>query len=793
MPVNSRGPNNTGKGPGKGAAVGPSFLSLPKDPVKPPSARPAPAVWTQPPANKLRQPPPSPVKPPPQLPPPALGAAAAAGKAAGGLSLGAAATALAIAIASVLLFDSPVAAPTLMHPSEPPVPLQQPGYPFRGGQGVGIPYFVDFSVSYKGGGLDDPTVYTDQGRVTVNGPISGMTSTVANTDTSGNVFTNIYVVGGNGSVFAVNRANVVSYKITKITRVSGAPDTTGDPPPSSPGINSSPGNYLGPPSAAPPSTAPSPAPKAPPPFRSPSGVPGSNPGGVPGSNPGGVPGDQTKRVPGGLPGGFPSPTPAPNPGPDPQPNRYPGPAPSPSPNPSPNGDPGPSPGPGIGPAPSPTPTPNGAPRIGPSPFVSPPPVDPTKYPDTGFQPKIHTPSPLAPNPLTPTPLGPSPTNPNQTPPSPFTPNPKTGDPEPKAPPLIPPPTTPGPTPKPDEDLLEKIKNLIIPLGIGLVGLTGLVQPEKLREAANQGSCQSFAPGGCNAPIANNAQAAATNSANNGTALASIMAFLQAIQTLFLIPIKAGVELVNTKLGPLMSGVNGIGGFLGRLNTSLGVDRVINLVTTAGVIHNCMMLSSSISDTLFSTLDNVFAIPSLIKDPEGATVDSKEAFTKHLDGMFAGIFGAAEWTAIKNQWKAYSTIYNTGTQVFGNMRDIFDETSQIQEVTKNWVAELGNGLQDEGLIGEDNWNVKDPKKSIKGKYFARLQRIADGLEQVENVAEDLEQITSSARNIVETANEIKENTTAISKAVTDANKAAKADRDAKEEGLELPNFSLEDLF
>ena len=229
-----------------------------------------------------------------------------------------------------------------------------------------------------------------------------------------------------------------------------------------------------------------PRPKAPSPFGSPSGAPGSSPGGVPA----GAPGNQNKKVPGGLPGGFPSPSPPPNPGPTPQPNKYPGL----------HLGPAltrllmairPAPGSGIGPAPSP----NGVPKIGPSPFVSPPPVDPTKYPDSGFQPKIFTPNPLSPNPLTPSGFAPSPSpkNPNQTPPSPFVPNPKTGDPEPKAPPLIKPPTTPAPTHKPDEDIVDKIENLLVPIGIGLVGITNLVQPEKLREAANAASCESFAP------------------------------------------------------------------------------------------------------------------------------------------------------------------------------------------------------------------------------------------------------------------------------------------------------------
>jgi hypothetical protein len=132
-------------------------------------------------------------------------------------------------------------------------------------------------------------------------------------------------------------------------------------------------------------------------------------------------------------------------------------------------------------------------------------------------------------------------------------------------------------------------------------------------------------------------------------------------------------------------------------------------------------------------------------------------------------------------------------MFGNVRDIIDETSNIQATTNNWVAELGNGLVDSGSLSEDTWKTKDENQRPKGKYFGRLQRIADGLEVVENRAEDLEQITGSARGIVEIANETKENAETITKEIDKANAAAKKDRDTKAEGLEFPNLSLEDLF
>lgn len=342
-----------------------------------------------------------------------------------------------------------------------------------------------------------------------------------------------------------------------------------------------------------------------------------------------------------------------------------------------------------------------------------------------------------------------------------------------------------------QDLRDRVKNLE-PLVLGLpvaaavataARVPNLAQIQSATETATCSAIKGDTCSGSPIPRMNN---------NIGDMNKKLDALTQAGQGALLVTMNNTLNGISSVLGTKIH-VGGISGALGRFMSSSIVDRTLNLVTAAGVIHNCLMLSTSIQDTFFGMLDNIVAIPSLIKDPDGATIDTKEIFSKHLDSVFSGLFGAEEWKAIKVQWAAYSTIARTASNMFSSVRDIIDETSQIQTTTKNWVAQLGNGLTDEGVIGEDNWDYKDPNQRPKGKYFGRLERIREGAEKVENVFEDLEQVTSSVRSIVETANEIKENANTINKAIDDANKAAQKDRDTKVEGLELPNFSLDDLF
>lgn len=343
--------------------------------------------------------------------------------------------------------------------------------------------------------------------------------------------------------------------------------------------------------------------------------------------------------------------------------------------------------------------------------------------------------------------------------------------------------------------VEQIKDalnpglLAIPAAVAAITLPRLITPAQVKTAAKTGVCEEAQPGGCLGKPLGNLQ---NTTNNNGKLLGALNTGIQTGQSALLAVLNTKLDGIGRVLGTNVI-PGGISGGFSKFTSWAVVDRVINLITLAGVIHNITMLSTSIQESFFSILDNIFTIPNLIKNPNGEAFDSKAVIGKEIDYFFKGLLGIEEWNAIKAQYKAYSTIYNTGAQVFGNVRDIFEETNQINHITSNWVAELGNGLTDEGIISEDNWDYKDPDQKPKGKYFGRLQNIADGVEKVENVFEDLEQVTGSVRSIVETANEIKENTTAINKAIADANKAAKADRDAKEEGLEIPNFSVEDLF
>ena len=658
--------------------------------------------------------------------------------------------ALATFLLNEFLFPEAVADGTIpehLRPPEPSKEIQSPTYPFRGGQGTGgYTIYIDY---FRTRPFDDSNT-----NIRVYGPISGFR--LAQPPIVHEPTIQVFCHGEFGRarlanpawIHVFNNSWLERYKVTRI--VADLPDTAPgiDPPPTTPPIYSPPGIYIGGPTyityGSP--AAPSPLPQPPSP---------------------------TTRTPSPLPGSTGSPSPVPQPTPIGQPN------------PTPTGTPEPpvAPNPTTGPTPNPT---NVPPAVLPGPWRNPTPI-PTSKPgyNPGFKPAFE------PNPIIPTPLP-------RLPPigEPFKPAGPERAPTPEKPPIPKPPETEKP---PEKTNQERTLEETINIGTGLViikqvidGIATNTTPESIGRAAEAANCRSFQPGGCNANIANNAQAAANNTASNGTKLDGINAAnaLANAEQLRLL------NILDNKLGAQITG--GIGGKLVKFVDWSMVDRAISLISLMASLHNVFMLSNAVKETFFDVLDNLLATgfniaPKIFGNSEGSAIDAREYFGNKTDSFFSGLFGKTEWVAIKAQWKAYSTIYQSATNVYENLRQIHSETQELCNQARNYVSELGNALQDEGVISEDNWDYKDPNKRVKSKSFAKLERIANGLETLQASLEALEQVTSSVREITDTAKEVKENFEAIDTAIKDANKAAKTDRDAKEEGLELPNFSLEDLF
>lgn len=337
------------------------------------------------------------------------------------------------------------------------------------------------------------------------------------------------------------------------------------------------------------------------------------------------------------------------------------------------------------------------------------------------------------------------------------------------------------------DVQTKVGDIPTTAAIGVATVGIMVQSPSIRkmltDTSAEANCRTAQPGGCVGRQFGNLGNTLGN-AINSTGAKIIDAGNSAYQT-------AMLRQIDAKLGAQLAG--GIGGKLTKFfDWALG-DRVMNLVIFTTTLHNAMMLSNSISTTLFSCMDNIANMGRLALNPDGEAIDSQQWISKQLDTFFEGVFGKTLWVSMKASYTKANNIFSTSSNVYNNLRSIHSDSQELLNMVRRDTAELGNALVEEGVISEDNWEVRDPKIKLKSKSLGRLQRMNEGLEALDNKLQAIEMVTATLLSIAESAKEIKDNVTTLNTELTSANTQFKTTRDLAIQALPDFGFDIDDLF
>ena len=298
--------------------------------------------------------------------------------------------------------------------------------------------------------------------------------------------------------------------------------------------------------------------------------------------------------------------------------------------------------------------------------------------------------------------------------------------------------------------LDRIREQLTNVGIGIAALTPMINPinninnnttpEALRRAARQGTCETLQPGGCLTGLANNAKAAANNSSQNNNLLNQAVNILRGANETLLPFIWQRVQTIDTKLGAQMPG--GLGGVLGRLSSSLGIDRVFNLINFLANLHNASMLSASLKVTLLEMLSSVGNATGLLQTSEGDNVDLNSVFNQGIETFITKLIGVDAWASMKLSWRKYSSIYRAATNSLNAVSSMFNSIGEVLETTAEHTGKIGNAIRAAGLVRENAYNFMAEKLNVKTSKFMTFQTKVGGATQV------LETVNEIAENIVE---------------------------------------------
>ncbi|BBC24774.1 hypothetical protein [Pseudanabaena sp. ABRG5-3] len=312
--------------------------------------------------------------------------------------------------------------------------------------------------------------------------------------------------------------------------------------------------------------------------------------------------------------------------------------------------------------------------------------------------------------------------------------------------------------------------------------------QNLENAAQTGSCRSLQSPSCTSQLKDAiknpleakldaAQVARDTNAAAQSAALTVIAVEQQAQ-------KGVLASILSKAGEIFDRVGAL------WNNSL-IDKAMQYITMITVIHNAVMLTRGIGDTLGSALDSgLQALGLQIKDKDGNQQGVTQIIGKSFENLIKGIIGNANYTALTETWIQANRVYQSGINLLSNVQNILDSTTAIAELTSNRVGTLMNALRNAGMVREDAYGAQS-------QNVTRFNAFMDKLEALEQGTSNVAAITGNIVSVQQSVNELKTNRQELENALKNKPVGTgapenKPESDAKQEKREESVFKINDF-
>ncbi|MFN6528796.1 hypothetical protein, partial [Nostoc sp. ChiSLP03a] len=184
----------------------------------------------------------------------------------------------------------------------------------------------------------------------------------------------------------------------------------------------------------------------------------------------------------------------------------------------------------------------------------------------------------------------------------------------------------------------------------------------------------------------------------------------------------GQQTILSRLGNQLPG--GIGGKLSRFADWMHLDRVLNILIFAATIHNALMLSNDIGQTLVGALNNVLQLIGLKKE-DGSAFDIGSVISGSIENLIKGAIGAENYTELKEAWAKANRIYQATNNVINSFLNLSQTILQASELIAAYTGRIGNALKKGGVILESAYGWMNPQP--------KFNRVTGFLEKFQNGA------------------------------------------------------------
>ncbi len=262
---------------------------------------------------------------------------------------------------------------------------------------------------------------------------------------------------------------------------------------------------------------------------------------------------------------------------------------------------------------------------------------------------------------------------------------------------------------------------------------------QVRSATETGICNSTRPGGCLNGNLFNPLNAKLNNILNGIGAGASSANL-AISNNILNRVTDIQNVVNNS----SFGLSAINQFMRNAWQNTKLDKVINVLNTVLALHNALMLSRNLAQTLGDVTTQALQFLG-IKDAEGQAIDINSFIGNTINTWITNLIGAETYANIQTSWINLNRIMVAAQGIVYAVQGIKNAVLEGLETVGSWTAKIGNNMIIQGLLEDRSFPWMNENVNFRNPFSRFIQKI-----------ENTEEVVSQVNNLVSSGIEAQEN-------------------------------------
>jgi hypothetical protein len=228
-------------------------------------------------------------------------------------------------------------------------------------------------------------------------------------------------------------------------------------------------------------------------------------------------------------------------------------------------------------------------------------------------------------------------------------------------------------------------------------------------------------------------------------LASTNSLLQLLDISLLKKIDATTTITKDTVKSPTFGLQKIQQFASTAWQTTQADKVLQVVNTALIIHNGMMLSNNILQTLGEAAN--MALDAVgVKDHTGQAINVNALVKNKINAILSKALGASNYAALTARIAKANRIYQASANVLSNVRSIIDSTQDIAETTGENVSVIGNALKKGGVVRENAYNWMPENLNNTSRVLNRLEKISDGADAISDITSEAQSLSEDIKDM-----------------------------------------------